>query len=381
MAWTDGLGWAFRGSSGHVTDGARDQYVLHGTNSVYPQTSHASGETVTFGTTTNPNEGNGFSMRDRDGYADVRIAGVARIQNDSGTMDTLAFRVDLPNAGRYAITLAMGSQDTDSARNYWRILDNTTQLDLIDNTATLQSPGEYADAAGTIHTSGANWVSNNVAVEYDFATTTFILEMGVPGAGTASQTLLSYLHIQEVIGDIDVDIDVAGAIDLQGQALTAQIDIAVTQGAMVIAGQDISYQIGEDINVSIDVAGALTFAGQDLTSNISAAGAGISTIFLEEAEPVPGNAVFVAGIAHSTAGFRYVCAWPNDNIVSYLRGWAIRPDGAQVIVASTDVSDIYLGGFRLSTRGEMRVTTDLPTYYVAGVGLATGDMVSMTEIA
>ncbi len=200
MAWSDGLGWAFRGNAGHVTDGARDQYVLHDVNSVYPQTSHASGETVTFGTTTSPNEVAGLIFRDRGSYADPRLAGVAYIQNDSGTMDVLQFRVDLPNAGRYAITLAFGASETNTSRNYWRILDNTTQLDLVDNSATLQAVGEFADAAGTIHTTGANWVSNNVAVEYDFATTTFILEMGVPGAGTDSATILNYLHIQEIVG-------------------------------------------------------------------------------------------------------------------------------------------------------------------------------------
>lgn len=212
MAWTDGLGWAFRQSLAHATDGARDQFVgEEGSQSGYPQTSHSSGETVTWGTVGTPNEPNGRYFRNRDGAPSPKLAGVMLLEN-AGATDTHQFKVTLPNAGTYRVAIAAGAMDGFTMRNYWRILDDTTELDVVDNSGTAQTPGYFADAEGTIHTSAANWLANNVPVDYVFATTTFIIEVGVPGAGTSDYTGIAYLHIQEVAGDpapsiTDVDED------------------------------------------------------------------------------------------------------------------------------------------------------------------------------
>jgi hypothetical protein len=195
MAWTEGLGWNFRESSVYVTDGARDQYIGVG-NMVYPLTTHGSGETVTYGFPSNPGEGGGIYWRNRSTTPDIRFAGDLGVQN-AATTDTFALRVDLPNPGTYRVRLAMGSR-SGSSKNYWRILDDATQRGLVDNSGTLQSAGHFADAAGTIHTSEANWISNNAAVDYVFSSTIFRLELAVPGTGTDNDTRITHLQITEI---------------------------------------------------------------------------------------------------------------------------------------------------------------------------------------
>jgi hypothetical protein len=105
----------------------------------------------------------------------------------------------------------------------------------------------------------------------------------------------------------------------------------------------------------------------------------MGTIFLEDAEAVPGSAVFINGIAHSNAGMRYVCAWPASNNVVYNDGIAIRPDGAMVITtAGTAVGSS--GEMPTTFRGEVLATSDTPTVIIGGSGLASG-RVSMSEVS
>lgn len=105
------------------------------------------------------------------------------------------------------------------------------------------------------------------------------------------------------------------------------------------------------------------------------------TVFLDDATPVPNGAVYINGIAHTGSGDRYVALWPGDGVVFYSAGRAVRPDGAQCILSSTDPSDVYLAGMRYSARGELRVIVAAATHYVNGFGLATTDRAAVTELS
>lgn len=106
----------------------------------------------------------------------------------------------------------------------------------------------------------------------------------------------------------------------------------------------------------------------------------IGTIFLGQDEPVPIGAIKIAGIAHSEAGRRYVCAWPTSGIVYRLGKVALRSDGAMCIVSAA--SPRYMrAAWSLSDRGEVLATTDLPQRVVDGYGMRDNGYLCMTEVA
>ena len=86
-------GFDFRNTTGFVTDPSGATYVLPTT--AYPTTVNG----VTFGWTKNSAQG-----RDRNATLDPRLAGVNFANNGSPA----TFYVDLPSAGTYNLSLAMG---------------------------------------------------------------------------------------------------------------------------------------------------------------------------------------------------------------------------------------------------------------------------------
>jgi len=118
MAWDKGFN--FRGTSGYVTDGANETYVLLG--DAYPVTRNG----VTFGWLSAPSSG------DRDSTIDRRLAGINYTANDGASQRD--FQIDLPAAGDYIISLALGDHGFTQTYQYWRLLDNTTVLATIADT-------------------------------------------------------------------------------------------------------------------------------------------------------------------------------------------------------------------------------------------------------
>lgn len=100
---------------------------------------------------------------------------------------------------------------------------------------------------------------------------------------------------------------------------------------------------------------------------VSASGV-MQTIFLNDNQAVPSNAVRLNGFAHAPSGQRYVAAWPSDDVVSYIRGIARRPDGAMCIVSNGTIA-AYSAGMALTERGEVLVSTAAPQLTLAGLGL------------
>jgi hypothetical protein len=115
------------------------------------------------------------------------------------------------------------------------------------------------------------------------------------------------------------------------------------------------------------------------TSGMAFDGSGrMRTSFLADGAAVPSSAVFRGGIAHSQTGVRYVAAWPMDDVVTYLGGIAMRPDGA-MIVATSGTAVAASGGLRFTSRGEVLVTEDDPEFTTGGLGTDASGNLSVTN--
>lgn len=171
-------GFAFRQTSGYVTDGAGDTYVL--ATDTYSVTRNS----VTFGWTVAPTDG-----RDRNNGIDVRMAGIV-FGNANGT-----FRVDLPSTGSYLIRLAMGDAGANQQGMRITIKDNASTLVSL-GPSTTSALEHFYDVSGVERSSAADWSANNVSTTQTFSTTTFILELGA----ATTNTCIAYLFLSQVSG-------------------------------------------------------------------------------------------------------------------------------------------------------------------------------------
>ena len=77
------------------------------------------------------------------------------------------------------------------------LFDGVNSLGVVCDGAT--AAGEFFDAAGTLHTTAANWVANNAAVVHTLATATFRVRVG--GATTPlNGSAIAHVHIELVDG-------------------------------------------------------------------------------------------------------------------------------------------------------------------------------------
>lgn len=104
----------------------------------------------------------------------------------------------------------------------------------------------------------------------------------------------------------------------------------------------------------------------------------MGTVYLNDVTPVPGTAIFLAGIAHATDGRRYICDWPGSGIVTYLGGTAVRPDGAMCF-ATTGIAEL-IRGWAHTSRGEVVVSTSAPEGIYAGFGLRNNGAVCVETV-
>lgn len=169
MAWDEG--YDFRATSGFVTDPANCTYVIF---DPYPTTRDGS----TFGWTS------ANDTRDRNSGIDARLAGVSF--GPSG----LTFRVDLPNTGNFAISLAIGDASFGRSNMGVEIRDTSTAKITLSSLAT--NAAEWYDATGVKRTSAADWVANQASSTQTFSTT--ILNLVMTGS---SDTYVSHLFISE----------------------------------------------------------------------------------------------------------------------------------------------------------------------------------------
>lgn len=198
MAWTTLKGFLFRDTSGYVTNPANSIFVGDGgfgAAPAYLTNTTIDGDSVDYGYTA----GYVDTQRDRDDAIDARLAGLHQAPNTDTTGNV--WRLNLPQAGTYEITLALGDAN-NGQRQYWRILDNTTVLETNDKTGTLQAGGNFYDTSGTNHTTPANWVANQVPKQYTFASQILFIEWGGKNtsASTEANSTLAYFGIRLISG-------------------------------------------------------------------------------------------------------------------------------------------------------------------------------------
>ncbi len=178
MAWTKG--WNFRNTSGFVTDTGNNTYIIA---EDYPVTRNG----VTFGYT--QIVASFLAQRDRNAAVDEKFAGL-HFSNGTATPET--FQIDLPAAADYVIRLSLG--DFTYAQTSKAIVkDNTTTLSTI--TGTTSGANQYLDATGVNRTSPSDWISNNASITKTFASTTFVLHLGL---SPADNCFVTHLDLDQV---------------------------------------------------------------------------------------------------------------------------------------------------------------------------------------
>lgn len=156
-------GFNFRQTSGYVTDGTNETYVL--ASDAYTGSVIRNG--VAFGWTTALGA---QDSRDRNSALDRRLSGI-------GFNDGIAtvFRVDLPAAGTYSLRLAMGDPSNSKTISV-TIKDGANTLVTISGVSV--PAGSHLDATGTVYTD-ANWPASNSAVSKVFAGTVLTVEIPI----------------------------------------------------------------------------------------------------------------------------------------------------------------------------------------------------------
>src|SRR5271165_1362700 len=177
-------GFDFRNTSTYVTDPAGDTYVLSST--AYP----TKGSGVTYGWV----KTSLVNARDRNAQLDPRLAGINYATNGSPA----TFYVDLPSAGTYNLSLAMGDEGYQQCYNQCQIqfFDGNTLLATVAKGRTLA--GYFYDAKGN-NWSAAQWPSNNLNQQVTLTGTRLTMVMGL-SQSNGDVTPIAFLGVMQVSG-------------------------------------------------------------------------------------------------------------------------------------------------------------------------------------
>lgn len=188
MSWATTKGFNFRNTAAFTTDGANETYVIE--SDTYPTTRSIGGENVTFGI--EAQEAGNSRNRSASAPNAPRLSGVHQIASTDGTAEEV-FRVDLPATATYSIRLAAGDQGSGNVA-FWEIRDTTSVV--LSQASSATAADQYYDAGGTLRTTAALWLANNVAVEQAFSTTIFRIAIKRPAS---SSSVLAHLQIEQII--------------------------------------------------------------------------------------------------------------------------------------------------------------------------------------
>jgi hypothetical protein len=226
--------------------------------------------------------------RDRNVETSVLLKGIC-FEAQANTRD---YKILLPASGNYKIRLAMG----DSSSNHncrCRVFDDTTQL--LDIDAGVVPSGQYADAAGTIHTSGANWVSNNaLSSTLSFSTTTLIFRFGGSSGGDADPNwVANAVYVEAASGSPALtkasEAETQGALALS--AISAMSGTTITESmqsmASLVASRAISGQQFSEASDAI-----VSLVANNLASSVESGNTGALVAQLSKA--LAGSAVALA---------------------------------------------------------------------------------------
>ncbi len=254
MALTTQKYFNLRQTVAYVTDGANQGCVPEDTGGsfnlkTYPFNVILDGDTHATGWSSG---GATDGARNLNAGNDPRLAG-SNFTSNSGTQKY--FKIDLTSAGDWTINLAIGHDSASSAYSKWEIYDDTTLLETVTK-GSGQGAGEYYDAAGTLHTSAANWVSNQAGKLYTFATSTLIIRVGSTTA-QSDFTSITTVGIQKsvsgpVITDVDTDESITATqtnVVITGTGFSSAT-VEIRQGATEVA-QSIDSQSATSIQFDV----------------------------------------------------------------------------------------------------------------------------------
>ncbi len=179
-AWQQGFD--FRNSASFVTDPSGDTYVLPIT--AYPTKSNG----VTFGWVNTVL----VQARDRNAKLDPRLAGVNFAYNGSPA----TFYVDLPSAGAYSLTLALGDAGYQACWVQCQVqfMDGSTVLATVTGSST--NLGYFYDTQGK-NWSASAWPMSNLSQQVTLAGTRLTVVVGT-NKTTGDDTPIAFLGIAQV---------------------------------------------------------------------------------------------------------------------------------------------------------------------------------------
>lgn len=218
MAWSNPKGFNFRATSGYVTDGANETYVL-GSATAYPTTRTVNGESVTFGWETAPTG----TAKDRSTAAQYAPE-LSGVNQEPGLAGPPVFRVDLPTAGTYSINVGAGDASFANYANF-QVVDNATTL--ITGGPTSISAGTFMDATGVVRTSGTDWHANNAASSQTFASTICRLQMPYTATG-AQSSVIAYFALTPAGGGSGISGSVSASFAPMLLSAAAKVRIAAS---------------------------------------------------------------------------------------------------------------------------------------------------------
>lgn len=176
--WTE-KGFNFRSTSGYVSDGAGETYVLGETSSTTRD-----GATWIWSACAD-------CKRDRDSGIDRRLAGFNGKTND-GTQSS--WTLTLSQTGTYTVCIAMGDASFDQIYQRADIYDDSTlKFSIVDTNGT--TGGSFTDTTGTTYSAATFFANWTCQTGVEFASTTFKIMLGATSA-QANQSTLSHVYIE-----------------------------------------------------------------------------------------------------------------------------------------------------------------------------------------
>ena len=175
-------GFDFRNTAGYVTDPPTSTYVLSTTG--YPTVRNG----VTFGWANTAL----VQARDRGMMVDPRLAGMNYVSNGTPAK----FYIDLPSAGTYNLSLAMGDEGYGQCwtQCQMQFLDGSTVVGTV--SGGQEGLGYFYDAAGN-NWSAAAWPASNVPLQVTMNGTRLTVVVGTSN-NTGDTTPIAYLGLTQV---------------------------------------------------------------------------------------------------------------------------------------------------------------------------------------
>ncbi len=329
-------GFDFRNTSAFVSDPPGDTYVL--SNTTYPTTVNG----VTFGWTT----WRLVQARNRNAKLDPRLAGVNLANNGAPA----TFYVDLPSAGTYNLSLALGDAGYQACWVQCQIqfLDGATVLATVTEGST--KLGYFYDAMGN-NWSAADWPTSNVSQQVTLAGTRLTVVVGTSKA-TGDSTPIAFLGVAQASGSPNFAISASPSslTVAQGNQGTSTITTAISGG----------------FNSSIALSASGVPSGTTVSFNpqtIAAPGAGSSamTINVGASTPVGTYPITVTGngggIQQSTTVMLTVVAQPSFSISASPASLSVTQGNQGNSTITTTISGGFNGDISLSASGMPSGTT------------------------